>query len=219
MFKETYFYIESGYIWGKGHSENESNIFNAEIKRIFENVLTGWTLKEKTINNACNEYLYKDGLSSLYCHPMTISGIIDTNLIEIIKKELENSRIIELRSYKTFSEYENISNEEVQNRISLRKNEMIKDIFDTFQTKTRKHYFYIGNLDRLRDKYHIGTVLDKNNAIERIVLENTLNYMIDINLIVKESDSRGINLYRALNKTEFKTWSKKNKQLLQEIGA
>ena len=96
---------------------------------------------------------------------------------------------------------------------------MIKDIFDTFQTKTRKHYFYIGNLDRLRDKYHIGTVLDKNNAIERIVLENTLNYMIDINLIVKESDSRGINLYRALNKTEFKTWSKKNKQLLQEIGA
>lgn len=43
--------------------------------------------------------------------------------------------------------------------------------------------------------------------------------MIDINLIVKESDSRGINLYRALNKTEFKTWSKKNKQLLQEIGA
>lgn len=47
MFKETYFYIESGYIWGKGHSENESNIFNAEIKRIFENVLTGWTLKEK----------------------------------------------------------------------------------------------------------------------------------------------------------------------------
>ena len=117
MFKETYFYIESGYIWGKGHSENESNIFNAEIKRIFENVLTGWTLKEKTINNACNEYLYKDGLSSLYCHPMTISGIIDTDLI------------------------------------------------------------------------------------------------------VKESDSRGINLYRALNKTEFKTWSKKNKQLLQEIGA
>ena len=82
MFKETYFYIESGYIWGKGHSENESNIFNAEIKRIFENVLTGWTLKEKTINNACNEYLYKDGLSSLYCHPMTISGIIDTDLIE-----------------------------------------------------------------------------------------------------------------------------------------
>ena len=79
MFKETYFYIESGYIWGKGHSENESNIFNAEIKRIFENVLTGWTLKEKTINSACNEYLYKDGLSSLYCHPMTISGIIDTD--------------------------------------------------------------------------------------------------------------------------------------------
>ena len=218
MFKETYFYIESGYIWGKGHSENESNIFNAEIKRIFENVLTGWTLKEKTINNACNEYLYKDGLSSLYCHPMTISGIIDTDLIEIIKKELENSRIIELRSYKTFSEYENISNEEVQNRISLRKNEMIKDIFDIFQTKTRNRYFYIGNIDRLRDKYHIGTVLDKDNDIERLVLENTLNYMIDINLIVKESDNRGINLYRALNKTEFKTWSRKNKQLLQEIG-
>lgn len=218
MFKETYFYIESGYVWGKGHTEADHQTFNAEIKRIFENVLPGWTLKEKTIKNACNEYLYKDGLSYLYCHPMTISGIIDTNLIETIKQELENSRIIELRNYKTFSEYENISNEEVQNRISLRKNEMIKDIFDIFQTKTRNRYFYIGNIDRLRDKYHIGTVLDKNNDIERLVLENTLNYMIDINLIVKESDNRGINLYRALNKTEFKTWSRKNKQLLQEIG-
>ena len=48
------------------------------------------------------------------------------NLKKNNKKELENSRIIELRSYKTFSEYENISNEEVQNRISLRKKEMIK---------------------------------------------------------------------------------------------
>lgn len=218
MFKETYFYIESGYIWGKGHSENESNIFNAEIKRIFENVLTGWTLKEKTINSACNEYLYKDGLSSLYCHPMTISGIIDTELKNQVETALKNSKVIEFRYSKEFNQYENISMEEVENRIWNRKNEIVKDLFNIFQTNRRNQYYFIGNCDRLNSKYHINSINQKWDNHESKIIREVLKYAVEIGVIVTAKDDRDIEMYRALNKTEFKAWMRKNPVLLKEIG-
>lgn len=219
MFKETYFYIESGYIWGKGYSENESNIFNAEIKRIFENVLTGWTLKEKTINNACNEYLYKDSLSSLYCHPMTISGIIDTELKNQVETALKNSKVIEFRYSKEFNQYENISMEEVENRIRNRKNEIVKDLFNIFQTNRRNQYYFIGNCDRLNSKYHINSINQKWDNHESKIIREVLKYAVEIGVIVTAKDDRDIEMYRALNKTEFKAWMRKNPVLLKEIGA
>ena len=219
MFKETYFYIEAGYVWGSGHTKEQSEKFDAEIKRIFENVLTGWTLKEKTINNACNEYLYKDGLSSLYCHPMTISGIIDIELKNQIETALKNSKVIEFRYSKEFKEYENISMEEVENRIRNRKNEIVKDLFNIFQTNRRNQYYFIGNCDRLNSKYHVNSINQKWDNHESKIIREVLKYAVEIGVIVTAKDDRDIEMYRALNKTEFKTWSKKNKQLLQEIGA
>ena len=218
MFKETYFYIESGYIWGKGYSKNESNIFNAEIKRIFENVLTGWTLKEKTINNACDEYLYKDGLSSLYCHPMTISGIIDIELKNQVETALKNSKVIEFRYSKEFKQYENISMEEVENRIRNRKNEIVKDLFNIFQTNRRNQYYFIGNCDRLNSKYHINSINQKWDNHESKIIREVLKYAVEIGVIVTAKDDRDIEMYRALNKTEFKAWMRKNPVLLKEIG-
>ena len=218
MFKETYFYIESGYIWGKGYSKNESNIFNAEIKRIFENVLTGWTLKEKTINNACDEYLYKDGLSSLYCHPMTISGIIDIELKNQVETALKNSKVIEFRYSKEFNQYENISMEEVENRIRNRKNEIVKDLFNIFQTNRRNQYYFIGNCDRLNSKYHINSINQKWDNHESKIIREVLKYAVEIGVIVTAKDDRDIEMYRALNKTEFKAWMRKNPVLLKEIG-
>jgi hypothetical protein len=218
MFKETYFYIESGYIWGKGYSKNESNIFNAEIKRIFENVLTGWTLKEKAINNACDEYLYKDGLSSLYCHPMTISGIIDIELKNQVETALKNSKVIEFRYSKEFNQYENISMEEVENRIRNRKNEIVKDLFNIFQTNRRNQYYFIGNCDRLNSKYHINSINQKWDNHESKIIREVLKYAVEIGVIVTAKDDRDIEMYRALNKTEFKAWMRKNPVLLKEIG-
>lgn len=218
IFKETYFYIEAGYVWGSGHTKEQSEKFNAEIKRIFETELTGWKLLKPEINGACNEYQYKDGISKLYCHPMNLSGIIDIELKKQVETALKNSKVIDFRYSKEFAEYENISMEEVENRIRNRKNDIVKDLFNIFQTNRRNQYYFIGNCDRLNSKYHINSINQKWDNHESKIIREVLKYAVEIGVIVTAKDDRDIEMYRALNKTEFKAWMRKNPVLLKEIG-
>lgn len=218
IFKETYFYIEAGYVWGSGHTKEQSEKFDAEIKRIFETELTGWKLLKPAINGACNEYQYKDGISKLYCHPMNLSGIIDIELKNQVETALKNSKVIDFRYSKEFAEYENISMEEVENRIRNRKNDIVKDLFNIFQTNRRNQYYFIGNCDRLNSKYHINSINQKWDNHESKIIREVLKYAVEIGVIVTAKDDRDIEMYRALNKTEFKAWMRKNPVLLKEIG-
>lgn len=218
IFKETYFYIESGYVWGSGHTLEQSEKFDAEIKKMFEK-LPDWKLLEKTLSASANEYQYKDGISKLYCHPMELSGIIDIDLIPVIEQAIKecNQDIIKFRYTKTFKEYENISIEEVENRIRSRKNEIVKDLFNIFQTNRRNQYYFIGNCDRLNSKYHVNAINQKWNNNAHKIIREVLKYAVEIGVIVTAKDDRDIEMYRALNKTEFKAWMRKNPALTKEI--
>ena len=219
IFRETYFYIEAGYVWGEGHTPEQSEKFNAEIKRIFETELTGWKLLNPDRSaGTCAEYGYKDGISKLYCHPMNLSGIINTELKMYVEMALRKSEVIELRYTKEFKEYENITLEEVKKRIQDRKFEIVKDLFNVFQTRQRKFYHYIGNCDRIADKYHVDAINQKWNHAEYDIIRDVLKYAVEIGVIKQAKDERDVNIYRSLNKTEFKAWQKKNPALMQIIG-
>ena len=216
VFKQVYFRIEAGYVWGKGYDKETSKKFENEILRIFSKKLQ-WQIKQEAKNGSC--YEFNNGISSLYCHAMDISGIIDIELIPAIENELKASNVIEFIKTDIYKEYLNISHETAKERIKERKNEIIKDLFNIYQTKSINQYFYIGNSDRLIETYNIDTI-DKYNDRDttKEVIEQTLGYMSERGLIVTAFDYKDTTIYRALNKTEFNAWKKKNPALLSKLG-
>ena len=96
MLKKVNININSGYVWGKGHTKEQNEIFESEIKRILTNI--GFKKWHKRLQSAAWEGV-KDDQEALYCHPMDLVGYVDfKETLPIIERELIKSKIIEFRT-------------------------------------------------------------------------------------------------------------------------
>lgn len=75
------FQIEAGYIWGRGIKEEKNKSFNNEIIQLFNKA--GFEVK---LTNPYSDCLTATkGYTSLYCHPMTLSGCCEKSQINEIE--------------------------------------------------------------------------------------------------------------------------------------
>lgn len=205
-FYKTYFYIETGYVWGYGHTEEQSKDFDDKMEKLFKKL--DWELKEEHKNGVCATYKNKYGISQLYCHPMSLSGVINILLKEEIEEAIKEVGI-ELRFSKTFEKYENISKEQLIERILNQKEEIKKDLFEIFRTSRTHLYKSISLYREVARKYYVNIIGRDNNNLEENMVYDMLQEMItdDLIVIMPHKD----NYCRALNKTELKEWKKLNK--------
>jgi hypothetical protein len=97
--RQVYFRIDSPYVWGKGISQENSDIIEAEAKEIIS--LIGLTLLPdnlKTVSQCPPEGIR--GHENLYMHPMSFSGILSLETFEKAKEVIENykSKIFKVRA-------------------------------------------------------------------------------------------------------------------------
>jgi len=99
MLKKLYCYIEAGYVWGKGYSEEQKEVFEAEIKEIMTSL--GWDRWLKSMSCSSPECFRKD-YERAYCHPMTTVIIVEENDIMSIVEALSNAVNFSLRYHKVY---------------------------------------------------------------------------------------------------------------------
>ena len=93
IYVKTYFRIESGYIWGKGHTDEQNAKFEKEIKKFL--LYNNFKVEKPKYDN--RSITGNRGKENLYCHPQGLSGWIKKDKIQ----ELHDS--LALDKWKTFT--------------------------------------------------------------------------------------------------------------------
>lgn len=96
----TYFRIDTGYLWGSGLSEEKTRRFYDEITLLFVNA--GWDIQHASSFGNCI-YVIKDK-TKLYVHPMELTGPCREELIPEVTALLEKGRTWSLTSVERFEE-------------------------------------------------------------------------------------------------------------------
>ena len=92
--QKVYIFIESGYVWGKGHSDELSAVFEKEIKSILSSLGFGnWHKSMRCSAWQC----FRGENEGLYCHPMDLVGIIDIDTLSEIEEKIKQSKVIKFR--------------------------------------------------------------------------------------------------------------------------
>lgn len=207
IFRKTYFYIGTGYVWGKGLNDEQHKAFNEEVKRIFTEVLNGWTCTEEAHNNVSATYTYKDGISSLYCHPQDFVGIIDVDLTDSIREAIKSSPIIKFRYDKQFDTFTEQTKEEIRAELESKKEAIIEELLSAYRTVRSNLYKTQAPLTRTCEEFAIQSVHDQNCLETDEYVFSVFKELVADGRILMVEDSRG-KLYRTLNKSEMKKWEK-----------
>lgn len=107
IYTDTYFRIESGYEWGHDMSEEKTEAFFAEIRRLFSQ--NGFTIEERKYGGCPDVVLDK---TRLYCHPQELSGPVRKELIERIEKILTQGTTFQYLRTDTYGEILDLTEEE-----------------------------------------------------------------------------------------------------------
>ena len=211
-FMKTFFYIDANYKWGEGFNAEQTQAFNNEIKRIFTDVLDGWTCTEEAHNGTCATYTYKDGISSLYCHPQDLVGIIDISLTDKIIEALQASKLITFRFHKHFEYYSEQTKEEIKAELETKKQLIIDNILEGYHTIRRNMYKSQVPLTRTCEQFEILSIHDKECLATDEYIHDVFKELVSDGRIL-EAVINGYKCWRSLNKSEMKNWKKSNKTL------
>lgn len=185
-YKNVYFRIEAGYRWGEGMDDIKKAAFYTEVKTLFESA--GWCVVSHEHNGSC-PVVQKD-LSSLYCHPMEISGVIAINLIDEVKGLLGNG--LTFNHYNT-DEYDTIiemSDDEYRAYLDGNRKAIRRDIIDAFKTKRSNLYISQSNANAIFNavcrKWHIHRIQSGRNWRDANIIEAELIYRLFQELLEEE---------------------------------
>jgi hypothetical protein len=93
--KKVYFFIETGYQWGKGIDKDVAQVVYAEMKKILTPIgFTEWKDNDGMSAPLCG----KGEDEGLYCHPMDLVGIVDIDTtLPLIEEGIKQSKILKYR--------------------------------------------------------------------------------------------------------------------------
>lgn len=126
MYKKVCFRIDSGYEWGKGLEVTKIDRFNSEMRSLFTNA--GWEVIESNTPGGCDTY--KKGKSSLYIHPMELTGPLNINLLKEIEDLLSKATTCELYKIDTYEDVMDWTEEEYLNYLNNKKEKIKKSILE-----------------------------------------------------------------------------------------
>ena len=195
-YKNVYFRVDAGYKWGEGMDAIPKAAFYDEIKTLFERA--GWVAKNPEFSCSCPT-VHK-GLSSLYCHPMQLSGVIDETLISEINEILINGKTFKHRCTDEFETIRDMSDEDYRAYLDGNRDQIRNDIAKIFKTK-RNNLFYDENnagklLNSVGEKWHIHRIQNgenwrQANRIEAEIISDIFRKMIADGVIVESETKNG----------------------------
>jgi len=205
LYKNVCFCLDRNRYDGRGWTdEASSKRFEDEIVGLFQS--DGW----EWINaDECKKYggcpEVKKGCQELYLHPMSASGIVIAEDVPRIERLLGGA--ITFRHYHTdiYEDYVLMTDEEYLRLLEGRRDEIVKDVLEKFQTKRKNLYFALAYelLGRVCKKYRIKRVGAKSqyNDLEAQFIFEIFKELLAKGLIVSAKTKHGEG-YRTAKKDE-----------------
>jgi hypothetical protein len=208
-YRDIHFRLESGYKWGEGMEQNQSESFHEEIDRLFTEA--GWEIKEKKFSSSCSE-AWKCK-SRLYLHPMDASGEVAVDLIPEVEQILSKGTTFKHYHTDDYREVFDMSDEEYVKYLDDNKENIRQDLINGFRTKRSNLYitYTFSVIEKIKEKYHIGRLRNhigrSSDDIEWRYTESVFKELIESNVFVIAETKHGIG-YRTKTDKELKAEKK-----------
>lgn len=198
VYINTYFRVNSGYIWGIGLSTEAIEEFNAEVIELLESI--GFIIIEPKSSNSC--YRGIRGAESLYCHPQSLSGYVKRESIRQIEDVLNRAKSFQLTFIDTYDEAMNFTKEEFQQELENKRLEIEQMILETFITKRKNLFKSKAGLDYIKSgiKYFSSCKLEE---MERAFIEQVFQSLVKQGKIQGAQTKMG-ECYRTVKKASEK---------------
>lgn len=205
MYKNCYFYIESGYM---NVSDEQQERFFDEITDLF--VKNGWDIKVEHINNVCPEI--RNGKSELYIHPQALSGYIDTELVESIESILKQGTQFKYRYFKSYEDAYDWNDARYFEYLEHNKENIENDLLKIFKTKRKNLYmdagdFLAGPLHHISEKYKKHRLTCGSDNLEWKYVQELFKQMVMSGKILAGETKKGI-CFRTAKSEETQTIKK-----------
>jgi hypothetical protein len=156
VYRHVYFRIESGYVWSKGHTPEQSEAFHKEIDEIF--LSDGWEIQKSKGSAGCETAV--KGKEQLYLHPMDLSGVVLEENIPHIESLLSDRETFKHRMTDVYEQVFDISKDEYLQMLKD-KEEYIKQDILTACTTPRRNLFITqvhSIINKVLNKYRIKRI-------------------------------------------------------------
>ena len=157
IFHKTYFRLDAGYKWGgpdPGMPAEKTQAFYAEIRHLFTGA--GWTIREHKGYNTIDVI---KGKTSLYVHPMDLSGACDDALVPEVKNILSEGKTFTHYKTDVFDRLLDLSRDELIQAYRDKGDEIDALLLNAFTTKRKNLYVRVGNVQwAVAEKITIWTV-------------------------------------------------------------
>jgi len=200
----TRFNIEAGYKWGSGMPLDQMNRFYNEITQLFS--AFGWTIEEASSSNSAPTV--RCGSSSLYCHPMELSGPCEKKLYPIISSILEFASTCSLKSIEPLERVYNISDNEYQQALDSLRKDIEQDLMTAFRTNHPMEYTsgYYNKVDNVAMRYRVPTLTSyigvSSNDIQVKYITQVFHDLIKEGKILCKENENGKKIYRSITGAE-----------------
>lgn len=185
------------------YTQEQKNDFYNEVGSIFESL--GWDIEKENKGGYCMEI--KKGKQHLYLHPQDFSGEVLKNEIKKIAEALNKNNTFNLRWVDIYETVYDISDEEYENYLNGKYEEIRKLLFENCQTKRTSKYYQVFDMCRvIANKIRlvrIGLNDSRNYGIGQTIefIKGVVDDMVVEGLLISAKNNE---LIRSLNKTEQK---------------
>lgn len=186
-------------------TEEDRTAFNTELAKIFNSL--GWECEEEAYSGSCATW--RNGKSHLYLHPQNFSGEVLKKEVKTIAEALENNTTFKLRWVDLYETVYNITDEEYEEILSTKDEEIKKEVLEQCKTKRRTQFYYIDGVVRnLSNKFRLTRIGDndgRNYGIGQTGkhIIKVIEALIEEGYIIVTQNNNGT-LIRTINKTEQK---------------
>lgn len=201
-YAKVYFNMETeGYDYPSfSFTEEQREKFTDDINRIFSSI--GWSCEEseRKISGVCATWT--KGKSYLYMHPQQFSGEVLKNDIKAVARALQSGKVFSLRWVDIYETVYDISDEEYQEYLHKKEENIRADLYSNFGTTRRNKFYYTYEVvQHLLKKYGLKRIAIDNDKVGNEFIMNIISSMSKNGLIATE---RNFKFVRSLNKTEKK---------------
>lgn len=135
-YKHVYFRLNSGYVWGKGMDQTQTEKFYSDILSLFE--AEGWTIKEPYRQGS--GATVANGNSSLYIHPQEVSGYVTEDLIPAVSAALEHGCTFQHYATDIYDTAYNWTAQQYREYLNSKRGDINTALLEAFKTPRRNLY-------------------------------------------------------------------------------
>lgn len=173
-YKHVYFHLNSGYVWGEGMGQNETENFYSDILNLFD--AEGWTITEPYRSGS--GATVANGNSSLYIHPQSVSGYVTEELIPAVSAALEHGSTFQHYATDIYETAYNWTAQQYRDYLNSKRGDINEALLEAFKTPRRNLYKFDCNaLPVVISKFHVQRLDGQNGHCTGDITEQVIREM------------------------------------------